>query len=452
MATKKRLASLVIIAILVISTLSTVSYIKKVGQAYVFVYPLVLMDLTRQVMTEEGDDPFPSNSLYHVSEFPDHTFRSVVRPNVDTLYTIAWIDLKKEPVIIKTPNTQGRYYVLPFMDAWTNVFASVGKRTHGTQANTIMIVGPDWNGITSQDIEVIKAPTNMVWMIGRIQTNGIADVENVKKLQTGFELSLLSEAETNRFKVANEATTETKKADLNEKIKGYSAPQFFNKASMLIAEQAPAPADQAAIELLADIGVKVGKPFGQDINFIQSFLMETAVQLTFKKITGELESRKGADNGWTVVRDKIGNYATNYGLRAGVALVGLGALPPEEAVYPNTNIDKDNRILHGTNQYRIHFPADELPPVDAFWSLTMYDQAGYLINNSIKRYAIGDRDNLIFNDDGSVDIWIQNQAPKGKENNWLPAPQGEFALTMRLYLPKNNVRDGSWPLPDIEKI
>ena len=153
-----------------------------------------------------------------------------------------------------------------------------------------------------------------------------------------------------------------------------------------------------------------------------------------------------------MARAGIGNYGTDYGTRTAVAMIGLGALPPKEAMYPNAMLDGDGRPLSGDNRYRIHFPPGQTPPVDAFWSLTLYDADGFLVDNLIGRYTLGDRDALHFNGDGSLDILIQHAAPEAPKANWLPAPAGNFAVTMRLYLPQATVLDGSWRIPPLERM
>ena len=185
---------------------------------------------------------------------------------------------------------------------------------------------------------------------------------------------------------------------------------------------------------------------------LDAMLLDLAKNLTDKGLKKSLEQGRELENGWAVQRDTIGDYGTNYAVRAAVAMVGLGALPPAEASYPNTSRDSEGGLLAGDYSYRLHFPAGQTPPVNAFWSLTMYDEDGFLVANPIGRYTLGDRDKLTFNEDGSLDLLIQHEAPAANQSNWLPAPKGRFALTMRLYSPKEAFLSGRWQLPAVERI
>ncbi len=433
-------------------------YIKRVANAYVFGYPLVIMDLTRALMEDSWKDaPRANNSFHHLQSFPDHNFKNVVRPNNDTLYSIAWLDLSDGPLIMSVPDTDDRYYVMPLMDAWTNVFASVGKRTHGTGASGYMIVGPQWQGDSSKDMEVIQSPTNMVWVIGRIQTNSKADIAAVAQLQSGFTLAPFSDlpkphTETEAQNTATNLQKDSSKVDLNKYLADMPASDFFTRLSELMILQPSSSEDSEAIENLNSIGITADKTFAGPPSPLHNWIMNHAIAITLDRIHNQLNSDDRLENGWKVQRDSIGNYGTNYAVRAAVAIIGLGALPPAEAAYPNTEVDSQLQPLHGSNRYRLHFNAGELPPVNAFWSLSMYNDEGFFIANPINRYVIGDRDELNFNADGSLDILIQTDLPQDSNENWLPAPTGKFALTMRLYSPKPSFTDGQWKLPKVEKI
>jgi len=471
--------TLAALLIVVMAGLWSASYIKRVSNAYLFGYPLVIMDLTRQLMEKSWQHTDrPNNSFHHLQDFPDHTFKNVVRPNNDTLYSIAWLDLSVEPLILSVPDTQGRYYVIPLMDAWTNVFASVGKRTSGTHASQHMIVGPQWNGDVNPDIELIRAPTNMVWIIGRIQTNGKADIPAVVQLQNGFTLTPQSDWDmsasntpvagqakqvnsafakalptTTRSQTSEVNVTEPSKVDLNKYLAEMPASQFFEILSTLMLTQPTSGQDSEAIKNLSDIGITADEVFvSEEQNFLHRWLMDKAVAITISKIRKLLNDKSRLENGWKIHRDTIGNYGDNYPVRAAVAMIGLGALPAAEAAYPNTEVDSALQELNGKNDYVLHFKAGELPPVKAFWSLSMYDEDGFFIANPLNRYTIGDRDELNFNADGSLDIVISHEQPIAAQANWLPAPKGKFALTMRLYSPKDSFISGQWSVPTVEML
>ncbi|MEP5566511.1 MAG: DUF1254 domain-containing protein [Halioglobus sp.] len=442
---------------------SAFSYVKAAAQAYVYGYPLVLVELTRQSQTASN----PVTAFNHGRVFPDHTFRNVVRPNNDTLYSIAWLDLKDHPVVLSVPDTQGRYYVMPLMDAWTNVFATVGKRSHGTHAGEYLIVGPEWQGEIEQGKKLIRSPTDMVWIIGRIQTNGPEDIENVVSLQDQFLLTpLTSPASTRSPTSLSQRNTQSVEADIDgerslvtevhsdpaQTIEDMSGRAFFTLFSELLSSQSPSSADAEILATIASVGLVPGESF--NTGPISSWLLDLAKHYTHEGITRQLAKQSSLENGWSVRRDLIGVYGTHYGVRTGVAMVGLGALPPEEAVYPNTKLDADGNLLTGVKSYRLHFPAGETPPADAFWSLTVYDEAGFLVSNPLGRYAIGDRDPLIYNPDGSLDLHIQHSAPETKDAqaNWLPSPPGNFALTMRIYLPQPRFLQSRWQLPPVKPV
>jgi len=185
---------------------------------------------------------------------------------------------------------------------------------------------------------------------------------------------------------------------------------------------------------------------------LERYLIERGVNYMRDHLMDELSRRRTVENGWFIARGAIGNYGTDYGLRAGVALIGLGALPPAEASYPSTSSDSAGRPLSGEYRYRIRFAPGQTPPADAFWSLTMYDHEDYLVDNPIGRYAIGDRDPLVYQPDGSLELLIQHEQPLEGAGNWLPAPAGTFTLTLRIYMPRDVFLNGDWSPPAVERL
>ena len=428
---------------------------KEVVQAYLFGYPLVLMDTTMRSHTNPDHKGTPLNHFRHNGYFPDHNFRTVVKPNNDTLYSNAWLDLTGEPLVLSVPDTAGRYYVMPFMDAWTNVFASVGKRTTGTGPGHYLLAGPDWRGEVPPNTSLIRAPTNMVWLIGRIQTNTEADFENVFRLQEQFTLTPLSRWGTGKANQSFILRSPSGQATDNPSamVEEMPADRFFSRLCTLMGKYPPAAADKPMLERLALLGIVPGEAFDMStLEPSQRSSLEKSVELIRKQLNAMSKKRPTPENNWAVSRRGIGVYGINYPIRAFVALIGLGALPPEEAAYPNSHKDKEGRPLSGEYAYRIHFEAGKAPPVDAFWSLTVYDENNFLTKNPIHRYTIGDRDDLRFNSDGSLDILIQHRQPASGISNWLPAPDGSFNVTMRLYMPKAEFLDGTWRVPPIERM
>ena len=429
----------------------SLAQVKAFSAAYIYGYPLVIMNDTQEVMLSGAAS---QNQLMHNASFPDHNSRDVVRPNVDTLYTVAWLNLAAEPQVLSVPEMGERYYVSPFMDAWTNVFASVGSRTTGNRAGDYALVGPAWSGELPDGLEVIHAPTDMVWLIQRIQTNGKHDVDAVTQLQVQFSLASLSQWQAGEAPDAYVGSLGKGSATDNPYlvVDSLGADDFFAQLTQLMAQQSPLAADTLALENLASIGVSPGQYTPEAQGWLGQRLADFSLKLTRGKVKQQLSGKGSLENGWTIYRQGIGRYETDYKLRMGVAIVGLGALPPEESLYPNTNIDSAARPLSGAHSYRVHFPAGQTPPADAFWSLTMYDDDGFLIDNPLARYALGDRDSLSYNDDGSLDILLQHKAPEQLVSNWLPAPAGVFGVTMRIYAPKPEVINGDWPLPSVIRL
>jgi len=451
--TKPRVLILALAAVLTLTAVYSLKVIKQGTDAYVFGYPLVLMELTRQAI-EPG---IGANNLSHMRVFPDHNFRQVVRPNDDTLYSMAWFDLTKEPMVISTPASD-RYYVLPFMDAWTNVFATVGTNTTGNEPGHFVLVGPNWQGELPTGIKKIQSPTNMVWMIGRVQTNGKDDIPNVAAFQDQIAItpaSLWPSRKANATMTVNSFDDSKSQGNPKAEIDALSATEFFNMLSQLMAQQPASEQDLAAVENLAQIGVVPGETFDMDaMNSLQKLLIKQAVSIANSKLHEAITTQSASprENGWIMWRDTIGQPGTNYKVRAGVALAGLGALPISEAAYASTAIDEHKQVLMGDKQYKMHFPAGQMPPAKAFWSLTMYDVDGFMVETSINRYLLGDRDALAYNQDGSLDLYIQNSQPQNGQSNWLPAPKDQFTLLLRMYSLDTPFYDGSWKIPAIERI
>ena len=443
---------LLIVLLLLVVGLAVYTVPKVIGgaRAYVFGYPLVLMELTRRSMVQEA----PENAFAHSQALPDHNFRQVVRPNNDTLYSVAWLNLAAEPLLLELPDTAGRYFVIPLMDAWTDVFATIGKRTRGTGTGRYFLTGPDWEGTVPAGLEHVAAPTNMVWIIGRVQINGPDDVAELARLQQGFRIGDPAGSVTNSAAVANadEVVQGENHSDPSAQVEQMSGSEFLQLLAQIMIDQPPREEDASYLSRLAGIGLLAGQRFeAERLSGLEAWSLDLGKKLAHNRIRAELDSRN-LENGWAVARRGIGNYGTDYGTRTAVAMIGLGALPPEEAMYPNASVDGDGRPLSGDNNYRIHFGSGQTPPVGAFWSLTMYDADGFLVDNPIGRYTLGDRDALHFNDDGSLDILIQHAAPAADKANWLPAPAGNFAVTMRLYMPGAEVLDGSWRVPPLERM
>jgi hypothetical protein len=417
--------------------------------AYTFLYPLVTMEVSRRqaINVEAGQKPGfgPPNQFHHIRAFPSAEFRAVVRPNFDTLYSTAWLDLTAGPVIVRALDTHERYYMLPMLDMWTDVFASPGKRTTGTGAQEFVVVGPGYAGDVADGKPVIQAPTPWVWVIGRTQTNGPADYAAVNAVQDGFTITPLHES---KFEIDPNVDTTTEPLRL---VNGMSAVEFFTYACDALLVNPPHATDFSILARIANLGVVPGRRFDPSAFDADAHReIEVGAAAALDAITRTVIGTRA--NGWVTAAEGMGVYGNAYLKRAAIALLGLGANPPEDAVYPLLLTDSDGDPTTGEQSYVIHFDADQLPPVDAFWSITMYDAEGYQSANELDRFAIGDRDPLRYNSDGSVDILIQHTNPgSDREANWLPAPNGRLGITLRLYAPRPEALDGRWTPPPVKK-
>jgi hypothetical protein len=427
------------------------------AEGYIYGLPLVLMDISRQVMTAVPKPEIgraPANQFNDSHEFPDPNFTDVVSPNADTLYSMTWLDLSKEPIVLDLPDMGNRYYLMQMMDAWSNVFASPGTRTTGNRKGSHAIVGPAWTGTLPAGLREIKSPTDMVWIIGRTQTNGKADypaVRAIKKQYRLIPLSVWGKEYTPPAEVPIDPTVNARTAPVVQ-VEKLDAVAFFGRLAALMKNNPPAAADKPMIDKLDRLGIEPGRDFppaGLALDISQG--LSDGVKAARASLAAEGKSLSGAPrvNGWSISRD-MGRYGVDYGHRAIVALVGLGANLPEDALYPMTGVDGDGKTLNGRNKYVIKFASGQMPPAQAFWSLTMYNARRFFVANPIDRYAIGDRDRLKLGADGSLTLYLQHASP-GHENelNWLPAPEGNFNLILRIYWPGPDALSGAWVPPPI---
>jgi hypothetical protein len=426
-------------------------------QAYVYLYSLVTMDITRKQLTNvERPDGLqaPMNVFANVPVYPTADTKVVVRPNFDTLYSSAWLDLTKEPMIVSVPDTGGRYYLLPMLDMWTDVFASPGWRTTGTQAGSWAIVPPGWTGALPDSVKQIDAPTPYVWIIGRTKTDGPADYDAVHKIQAGYRITPLSrwgrptEPIIGKIDPAIDMKTPPK-----IQVDSMPAGKFFAYAAEVLKAQPPHLTDQPIVALMGRIGLEPGKSF--DIDKTEPAVkqaLQSVPEAAQKLMAWKLKTLARVVNGWSMNTDTMGVYGDYYLKRAIVTQLGLGANLPEDAIYPINLGDDAGRPVDGAHKYSLHFDKATMPPASAFWSVTLYDQQGYQVANSLNRFAISSWMPLRFNPDGSLDLYFQNESPGAdKEANWLPAPKGPFNLTMRLYAPKSDALTGQWNPPPVIK-
>jgi hypothetical protein len=436
---------------------------------YVYLYSLVTMDVTRKQLTNvepgKGTLGGPMNAFANAPAFPAADFKAVVRPNFDTLYSIAYLDLTKEPMVVSVPDTGGRYYLLPMLDMWTDVFASPGWRTTGTQAGNFVVVPQGWRpDLRNRLIEKFKlpnetqridAPTPYVWIIGRTKTDGPSDYDAVHKIQAGFKITPLSEwgKSPKPVEVKIDPSIDMKTPPKIQ-VDTMPAGKYFAYAAELLKLQPPHLTDEPIIAQMKSIGIEPGKSF--DIDKVGPAVkkgLEGAPEEAQKLMEWKIATLARVVNDWSMNTDTMGVYGNYYLKRAIIAQVGLGANLPEDAIYPLNLGDEAGRPLDGTSKYSIHFEKGATPPVNAFWSITLYDREGFQVANSLNRFAVSSWMPFKYNADGSLDLYFQNESPgKDKEANWLPAPKGAFNLTMRLYAPKLDALTGRWNPPAVTRV
>lgn len=436
----------------------TESNARAIGvQAYLYLYSLVTMDLTRRQLTNavrpEGLQA-PANSFANVPAYPTADMKVVVRPNFDTLYSSAWLDLTKEPIILSAPDTHGRYYMLPMLDMWTDAFASPGARTTGTKAQNWAVVPLGWQGKLPDGVARIDAPTPYVWIIGRTQANGPSDYAAVHAIQAGYRLTPLSRWGRPAEPVAGaiDPSVDTK-TPAKLQVEAMPAAKFFGYAAELMKLQPPHLTDQAMLGLMNQIGFEVGKSFdlAKAEPAVQKALEEAPTD-ALKLLDLAVPAFGRTVNHWSMDITTMGVYGDSYVKRALVTRLGLGANLPQDAIYPVNLGDETGKPLDGANNYVLHFAKGKAPPVSAFWSVTLYDVQGYQVANSLDRFALSSWMPFHYNADGSLDLYFQAGNPGAdKEANWLPAPKGPFNLTMRLYAPKIEALVGVWNPPPVVK-
>ena len=416
-----------------------------VSDAYIYAFPLVLTDATKTLSTNTDGSitgRAPINQINHATKLADASFRTVVSPNVDTLYSQAWLDIGAEPMIYVLPEAD-RFCNVQLLDAWTNTAAVLDK------AGAYAIALPSWEGELPEGVTRVDVPTATVWTIARIVLSGNEDLPNVYAIQEHVRLLPLSAYLEGGDYIAP-AGTYAKENDFVpvNKVLSMSPAEFFNTANALMQINPPAEDDAKLLEKLAAINV------GQGMTFDASILGADAAERWTQMLKGlratlSAESANYAQNlgQWIYFGRPIGDFGTAYTYRAMVALVGLGANTVDVAIYPKTDTDVTGAALTGEKTYTIHF--ETLPPTleGGFWSVTAYNEENFLIDNPIDRYCINDRSAYRLNEDGTLDLVLSKEAPEDT-SNWLPVSDGEFHLFMRVYLPDMTALE-TWEAPVI---
>ena len=395
--------------------------------------------------------------IIKLREYPNASFRDVTAPNADTLYTTAFFDVGSEPWVLSIPDMKGRYALFPMLDGWTNVFQVPGKRTTGTAAQTYAITGPGWKGTLPNGVKEYKSPTSIVWLLGRIYCTGTPeDYAAVHALQDQCKLVPLSAYGKSYTPLEGKVDPSIDmKTAVREQVNRMDTQAYFNLLTQLMKTNPPAAADAPEVARFAKIGLVPGKDF--DASKLNADFVKRIPEVAFDRIMLQFKVNKEVKeiNGFGFTT-KTGIYGTDYLMRALVTAIGLGANRPQDAVYPTSLKDAEGKAYDGSSKYIMRFPKGQRPPVEGFWSLTMYNDKYFFVSNPINRYSISARQNLKTNPDGSTDLYIQKDSPgPDKESNWLPAPDGKFILMLRMYWPNENspsILNGSWKIPPVKKV
>ena len=427
-------------------------------RATIYLFPLYEMYRTRWEATANDANPLRQrlNHFFHIPVLADHRSRMVTTPNNDTLYSIAWLDLSVEPLFLTVPPVGNLYYNYAFIDLFTDNFAYVSHRLYGGQPPPHMIVGPDWKGDAPSDVTLVRAPTNSVWLLGRILVDGPEELERVRILQARVLLETPDMRNERRILETRELMRQRTVAP-PEPVADWPAPHRADpfdllEVGMQALGESPVPErDRALLEQLAPLRLRPGRKFD-----LRAFgeTEQRAIRAGIEQGHAEIRNAGGrfgrTVDGWTYGERDLGNFGTNYLYRAVVALGGLGALEPAEAVYVTCNAD--------AARYELTLPAGGLPPARAFWSLAMYEVTpegrAFFVDNPIGRYAIGDRTrDLRTAADGAVTLYLQHEPPSGERAaNWLPAPAGRMRLVLRAYEPEESMIEGRYRVPPVRRI
>jgi len=425
--------------------------------------------------------PLQLNTFLHTRELSTPATAVVTAVNSDTLLSRAWVDLSRGPLIFHLPDTADRYYSLALMDVFTNNFAVPGRRTTGTAASQFLLAGPQWDGAAPAGMKTIRAPTNAVWALARILVDGPDDVAAVHAIQDQLAISRWGAASAAGSGSRDPLSLPVPPLDNDKPL------TFFDVLNAMLTDNPPPARDAAVLDRLRLIGVGPSLRFNrQDFTPPQLDALRQGLasardliraQVGFRmlgprragsdhwpsdallaQMRGPMDATRrptGRDRrfGWSGPPGDAGDFGADYLFRAQCALAGLGLLPREEAMYFSTATDATGAPLHGRGRYVLRFAPGGLPPVDAFWSLTIYqtdeNNRRWLAPNAIDRYSVGSRkSDLRYGRDGSLDIDIQHDSPTIGQENWLPAPDAPFLLTLRAYQPRRDLLDGRYAIPE----
>lgn len=427
----------------------------KLGlQGYTYGEPLLDMQsifkTTTSVTVPDHQGDAPVNQWSHFTALVD-TKVGVVAPNADTLYSIAWLNLKSQPIVVHVSDTGSRFNVVPLLTPYEENIGNIGTDfSRGLGPGNYLIAGPRFHTAAPSGVQVIHSPYNRLWLIARTVVEDQADTGNAVAIQAEEKLVPLSKWSSQGLSYTppppKTAITTPTTATIPGTQPGEDPLDYWDALGDQLKRFPPPPADKPLLKELRTVGIGPGLHPSTNKHLSQSTLdgLRAAVKAGPKVVSkdGLKSFNKGfaTHNGWAV--NPTGNYGTNYTLRAVIDKFGVGAETPNVSIYPTTITDRLRFPLNGARRrYVVHYPASDFPvPVQAFWSLTMYDSNGNFVSNPLDRHVLNDRSTLHHNTDGSLDLYVQNTEPSNpdQQDNWLPAPAARFRLNLRLYGAEQN--------------
>ena len=427
-------------------------------EAYIYGFPMVDNYRIQQAYFEGSKNPEykgPWNTLVNIPRVYTPADTAIQTPNSDTPYSFAGLDLRAEPFVLTVPPIEkDRYFSIQLIDWYTFNFDYIGSRATGNDGGSFLIAGPGWKGETPKGVtKVFRSETEFVFPVYRTQLFNPADLDNVKKVQAGYKVQPLSAFLGQPAPAAAPAIDFIKPVTAADEK---TSLEFFNILDFILQFTPTVPSETELMARFAKIGVGAGKTFDSST---LSAEIKTAIEQGMADAWVDLENlKKEIDAGKVTSGDLFGTreyLKNNYLYRMAAAVLGIYGNSKQEAMYPVYAIDAGGQKLDGANKYTVHFAPGQLPPVNAFWSLTMYDlPASLLVANPINRYLLNSPmlPQFVKDADGGLTFYVQNESPgKNKEPNWLPAPKGPFFIAMRLYWPKQEALDGTWKQPPMTK-
>ncbi|MBS0524580.1 MAG: DUF1254 domain-containing protein [Proteobacteria bacterium] len=435
-------------------------------RAAIYLFPVYEMYRTRWNATvdEKNRARQQLNHILHVPTLATHRSRAVTTPNADTLYSSAWLDLSVEPVFLTVPDMGGRYYSFAFMSLFTDNFACVSRRLDGNRPGPRMIVGPSWKGVADRDVEMVRAPTNSVWLLGRILVDGPPDQETVWTLQSRVLLESPDMRNERRIletqELMRQRTTPPPEPVADwPRVNPGDPFDLFEVGMRALGESPLGERDKTVLEDFAPLRLRPGRKYDlRAFSEIERESIKRGIIRARDEIRNPGRQFGTTINGWSYPQRNLGNFGDDYLYRAVIALTGLAALEVAEATYLMCSSDAEGQPFDGRNRYLLRFEPGRLPPAGAFWSLSMYEVTpegrAFFTDNPIGRYAIGDRTHgLVHGPDGALEIHLQHDRPdEGREANWLPAPAGPMRLVLRAYEPAGPLIDASWQAPAVKRV